>query len=159
HNTTTNWTPSNYVKHRLKRTEINYLIITNADEDHFSDLAPLLANIKVSTLFCNRQFSADQVRRTKLEQCGEVSADAEAYIRLVQEYVHPVSVPFNSGMGGATIRTFYNSYPKFTDTNNLSLVAFVRYKDFQIMFPGDLECDGWLALLERQDFRDELART
>ncbi|GAI81526.1 unnamed protein product, partial [marine sediment metagenome] len=56
------------------------------------------------------------------------------------------------------IECFYNNYPVFTDTNNLSLVAFVHYDGMGIIFPGDLEKAGWEALLLRQSFRDHLER-
>src|SRR5688500_16415117 len=58
--------------------------------------------------------------------------------------------------GGITIQPFWNSYPSFTNTNDLSLVAFIKYANFKILFPGDLELAGWQALLQRQDFRDRI---
>lgn len=61
-------------------------------------------------------------------------------------------------MGGITVTTFYNPYPMFTDTNNLSMVVFIRFAGFGMLFPGDLEKKGWAALLQRQDFREQLAR-
>jgi hypothetical protein len=33
------------------------------------------------------------------------------------------------------------------------MVAFFKYGPFKILFPGDLEEDGWLALLEQPAFR------
>jgi len=55
--------------------------------------------------------------------------------------------------------TFYNDYPEFEDTNNLSLVTFLHYKDAHIIFPGDLEKPGWNALLQSQSFQEHLKRT
>lgn len=55
-------------------------------------------------------------------------------------------------------RCFSNAYPLFTDTNNLSLVAFVNFDDMGIIFPGDLEKAGWRELLRNEDFRDHLSR-
>ena len=63
------------------------------------------------------------------------------------------------GMGGITCRLFWNAYPQFKDTNNLSLVVFIKYANFKMLFPGDLEKDGWRALLQRSDFRSELIGT
>ena len=34
---------------------------------------------------------------------------------------------------------------------------FIQYAGFKILFPGDLEVDGWLAMLEQPQFRTELA--
>ncbi|MFJ2995484.1 hypothetical protein [Pandoraea sp. NPDC087047] len=59
-------------------------------------------------------------------------------------------------MNGITCEVFSNPFPRFTDTNNLSLVVFIRYAGVTFLFPGDLEREGWLALLQRQDFRARL---
>jgi hypothetical protein len=56
------------------------------------------------------------------------------------------------------VKYFYNTYLRFQDMNNLSLVAFVKYHDFCIVFPGDIERAGWLVMLERADFRQLLAQ-
>jgi hypothetical protein len=45
----------------------------------------------------------------------------------------------------------------FNDTNNLSLVTFVRYAGFAMLFTGDLEKEGWRALLRFPAFREALA--
>jgi beta-lactamase superfamily II metal-dependent hydrolase len=59
-------------------------------------------------------------------------------------------------MGGITCSVFHNRFPQFIDTNNLSLVVFIRYGGTTFLFPGDLERDGWRALLARPDFRAHL---
>ncbi len=51
-----------------------------------------------------------------------------------------------------------NPYPRFEDTNNLSLVSFVNYDGMTVVFPGDLETAGWNALLADLSFRQHLAR-
>ena len=50
-------------------------------------------------------------------------------------------------------------YQKFTDTNNLSLVVFIKYRNFKILFPGDLEKPGWTALQQQPAFCAELVGT
>jgi hypothetical protein len=42
--------------------------------------------------------------------------------------------------------------------NNLSIVTFVRYHGFSIVFPGDLERMEWLKHLENALFRQALSR-
>ena len=53
---------------------------------------------------------------------------------------------------------FYNVYPDFEDTNNLSLVLFLHYPGLSIVFPGDLEKAGWRTLLRQPVFRQHLAK-
>lgn len=155
----TGWKPSTYIKHHLRRTVLDYLFITNADLDHMSDLNNLWTEgIDVSTFYRNRSVSPEVLRIIK-EASGELTDDIERYLSLHAGYVHSVDAPFDQNMGGITATTFWNSYPCFYDTNNLSLVVFFKFGPFKILFPGDLEEDGWLALLEQQAFREELTGT
>ena len=54
--------------------------------------------------------------------------------------------------------TFQNNYPKFTDTNNLSLLTFLDVGSVSFVLPGDLEHAGWLALLQNSQVRALLKR-
>jgi hypothetical protein len=70
-----------------------------------------------------------------------------------------VGEPFDQHMAGIKASLFWNSYPQFATTNDLSLVAFIKFAGFKILFPGDLEEPGWLALLMNPLFRAELGNT
>lgn len=159
HNQDTGWKPSTYIRHYLKRSVLDYLFVTNADLDHISDLNNLWREgVTVSTFFRNRSVSPEVMKIIK-EVGGELTDDIRRYLDLHAGYVYPVDAPFDQSMGGITVKTFWNSTPRFYDTNNLSLVVFFKFGTFKILFPGDLEEDGWLALLEQPDFRTELAGT
>ncbi|MGI2228934.1 ComEC/Rec2 family competence protein, partial [Burkholderia vietnamiensis] len=159
HNQDTGWKPSTYIRHYLKRSVLDYLFVTNADLDHISDLNNLWREgVTVSTFFRNRSVSPEVMKIIK-EVGGELTDDIRRYLDLHAGYVYPVDAPFDQSMGGITVKTFWNSTPRFYDTNNLSLVVFFKFGTFKILFPGDLEVDGWLALLEQPDFRTELAGT
>lgn len=147
------WSPSLYIRDHIGRNELDYLFITNADQDHMSDLQGMQdAGIAVKTLFRNPSYTGDQLRRIKLGG-GPLTSDAQWYINACGSFNQSVSEPFDHHMGGITATAFWNSYPSFIDTNNLSLVVFIRYGGVTFLFPGDLERDGWLALLARPDFR------
>jgi beta-lactamase superfamily II metal-dependent hydrolase len=151
--------PSTYLRDDLGRDKVDYLFITNADQDHMSDLQGLEdAGIKVGTLFRNRSYTADQIRDMKLVS-GPLTRDATWYVNACRTFNNPVTEPFNENMGGITCRCFWNKYPDFTDTNNLSLAVFIKFGDFKMLLPGDLERPGWLALLGRDEFCAELAGT
>ncbi len=159
HNATTGWRPSTFIRHGLGRDRLDYLIITNADQDHLSDLDGFWdEGVAVSTLRRAKSVTAAQLRAIKEQQC-ELTRDIERFITIHQSYNNPVSEPFNQYMGGITISAFWNSYPRFTDTNNLGLVAFIKFGGRKFLFPGDMEEDGWLALLENDAFIAELRGT
>lgn len=153
---TNGWRPSTFIKNSLGRNQLDYLFITNADQDHMSDLQGLWdEGIEVKSLTRNPYPPADELR--KIKAAGGMSNDIERFLHIHATYNQPVAEPFNTHMGGITYKVFFNSFPKFNDTNNLSCAVFLEFAGFRILFPGDLEGDGWLALLERQEFRQELA--
>lgn len=156
--------PSEHIRDQLRRTALDYLFITNADQDHMSDLKGLeRAGITVNTLIRNPSYTGDQMRAIK-RIGGPLTNDAEWYVNACDSFTGgSPDVPFNNGMNGITYRSFYNSYGyetnQFSDTNNLSLAIFIKYSGFSMLFPGDLEKPGWRALLQRPDFVEELRQT
>lgn len=162
HNETERWYPSQYIKNKMGRDTLDYLFITNADQDHLDDLNGLWeAGIDVKTLTRSRGVSPEDLRKIKMETArnADLGDDIERYLRIHQSYNSPVTESFNEHMGGVTFKSFYNKYPDEKTTNNLSMAVFFDFEGFKILFPGDLERSGWMRLLERQDFRDELDTT
>ncbi|QHE86419.1 ComEC/Rec2 family competence protein [Hydrogenophaga sp. BPS33] len=152
---TEEWTPSKFIKNTLKRSRLDYLFITNADQDHMSDLNSLWEEgIHVATLTRNRKVSVEDLRRIKM--AGGTSNDIERYLSIHGSYTSAVPEPFNEYMGGITVKSFSNAYPRFQDTNNLSLAVFITFRGFKILFPGDLEKAGWEAMFEQPAFLEEL---
>ncbi len=150
------WRPSTFIKTSLGRDCLDYLFITNADQDHLSDLQGLWdEDIDVKTLTRNPHPPVEELR--KIKAAGGTSNDIERFLLMHASYNQPVTEPFNDHMGGITRKTFHNNFPEFKDTNNLSCAVFFEFGGFKILFPGDLEEAGWKALLKRQDFVDELA--
>lgn len=159
HNETTGWRPSNFLKQTLQRSWLDYLLVTNADQDHLSDLNNLfVSGISVPTFYRNPSPGPIALRVIKESQ-GECTDDIERYLQIYQSFTGPVAVPFNEGMGGITTKMFWNTYPEFTDTNNLSLVVFIQFGGFKMLFPGDLEAVGWKKLLQNPSFVSELMGT
>ena len=153
---TQDWRPSTYIRHELQRNRLDYLFITNADQDHMSDLNGLWEEgVQVETFTRNPHPPAEVLRAMK-EVNGPLTSDIQRYLEIHRNFNQPVSLPFNDGMGGITAKTYFNSYPGCNTTNDLSLVVFIDFGGFKILFPGDLEREGWLALLAKQDFRHDL---
>lgn len=154
HNERTGFRPSQYLP-RSGCTGIEYLIIHNFDQDHVSDLPNLLNVLPVQMLYRNRSISPEQLTALKLES-GPITQAMQSAIDMHASYVYEVTAP--PELPNIEFRCYYNSYPDFTDTNNLSLVAFVHYDGMGIVFPGDLEKRGWEALLQQDAFCNHLER-
>ena len=155
HNNRTGFYPSDYLLAQ-GCTGIERLFILNYDEDHLSGLPRLLEEshrVPIRILNRNPTVSADQLRELK-SQGGPLGAGMKALLGLIRTYTYDVAVP--PDYGELTCSTYCNSYPQFTDTNNLSLVLFLHYKGISIVFPGDLEKAGWTTLLKNPTFCDNL---
>jgi hypothetical protein len=156
---TNDWKPSAYIRYVLNRPTLDYLFITNADQDHMSDLQGLWdRGLNVPVWHRNPTISSEIFRQIK-ERTGPLTADATRYMQNLTGMSYAVVQPFDQYMGGIKSRLFWNSYPQFTTTNDLSLVVFIKFAGFKILFPGDLEEAGCMALLRNPDFCAELANT
>ncbi len=146
HNATTGWRPGDYLASQ-GITRLENLAITNYDEDHVSGLSNLITKVTVQTLLFNPSVSGPQLLSLKSD------TGAGPQIKLLSTVLAariPVTQPVLAG-----IDRFWNVYPHFQDENNLSMVVCLTLNDFVFIFPGDLECAGWKALLAGQSaFRD-----
>jgi beta-lactamase superfamily II metal-dependent hydrolase len=153
-NEETGFQPSSYIS-KKGYTSIEQLIVSNYDEDHISDLPNLITQLPVRTLYRNPSISADALEGLKSE-AGPIQPGMRSLLELISQYSRSTALP--SELDGAVLHFFWNTYPAFEDTNNLSLVTFLHYGNIHAIFPGDLEVDGWSELLENAIFRNELGR-
>jgi beta-lactamase superfamily II metal-dependent hydrolase len=146
--------PSTYLRN-AGCTGIEIFIVTNFDGDHLSDLPNLRSELPIDFLYLNPSISADQLRRLKLK-AGPLRSGTQALLEMMSSYTATSADP--PDFPGVELGMFWNDYPAFEDTNNLSFVTFLHYRDVHVVFPGDLETAGWRALLRNQSFRDNLRR-
>lgn len=134
---------------------VDQFFVTNYDEDHISDLVNLRATVHLPRLYRNRSISADQLRALKLEG-GPITSAMESMLDMIGTYTGEAPIP-PPAFPGVEFSIFYNSFgPQFGDTNNISLVTFLKFGGHRFIIPGDLEEAGWRALLSRTDFQAEL---
>lgn len=62
---------------------------------------------------------------------GPQTNDARRYVKCCADYHYLVSEPFDGYMGGSTCKLFWNEYPPFTNTNDLSLTVLIKMVHFQ----------------------------
>jgi beta-lactamase superfamily II metal-dependent hydrolase len=142
HDDETGFRPSLYLP-AIGVQNINRMVLGNFDTDHASDLHNLKDKVTIQHFLRNRTLTPDQLRFLKM-QGGPISSGIKTAISMHADYVYPDA---DIDYAGVTLNTFYNSYPEFTDTNNLSVVSFLHYGGSCICIPGDLECKGWERLL------------
>ena len=150
---TDDWTPAGFILRTLRRSQLDYLFITNADQDHISGLQGLWdAGINVGVMHHNPSFGPAAFEAVK-RQSGPLTRDAQRYLQNLGTFTAPIQNPFDSSMGGITATMFWNPWPYFNNTNDLSLVVFIKFGPFGILFPGDLEGPGWRNHLLQPTFR------
>jgi beta-lactamase superfamily II metal-dependent hydrolase len=154
YNTENGFHPSDYLR-RQGRVSVQGLVVSNYDEDHLRDLPGMLGTVRIEALYRNKSVGVQDLRRIKLGRSPLLGPGTEALFGMMGAYTRNVGGPY---LSGAEIATFCNPYPAFDDTNNLSLVTFIHYRDIHIVFPGDLERPGWRALLGDPWFRGHLSR-
>jgi beta-lactamase superfamily II metal-dependent hydrolase len=148
------WWPSAH----FKGQSIENLVITNFDEDHTSDVSSLTKLCKVNTISRNPSITAAVLRKMKAEG-GMGSGVQHLHDWLVKIESRSSGFSTTIDLGQVRLKHYWVDYPIFTDANNLSLVTFVSYGGFKILFPGDLQKQGWVKLLENPDFAADVRRT
>lgn len=145
------WKPS---QHFANQT-IECLTVSNYDEDHVSDLENIMAKSPPQPKWIMRNASVSSIDLGNLKMENGMGPG----IARLQRWMLGVegrTVTGGPDFGAMRRTSYYNDYPNFKDENNLSIVTFIEYSGFRAVFPGDLEKEGWLKLLERPSFRAEL---
>lgn len=137
---------------------IDTLMLMNLDEDHCEDLPHLWRDCPIGGLVTNPTVDARGLRLMKAE-CG-MRAGVAAATDILERVGTGFLGNWSHDLGGVAWHVFWNRHAvDFTDSNNLSLAAFVRFGPFTILFGGDLERPGWRQLLKNPAFRAKLATT
>lgn len=144
--------PSEYLPMHWRA--VQQMVVSHYDSDHVSDLAELRAKLPIERLISNPTISVDEIRRLKLQE-GPLRSGMRALLEMKSAF-GPLGS--EADLAVITIPYFWNNYVRFQDMNNLSVVAFLKYDDFCIVFQGDIERAGWLVMLERADFRQYLSQ-
>lgn len=135
--------PSTYLLAQGKRT-IHRLFVTNYDEDHIADLPMLSESFKINILTRNPSLNSSQLRNLKTPP---LSLAMNTLLDMIDNFSGVVSTA-QLDLPGIQVQSFWNSYPIFTDTNNLSLLNFLHIGGICFALTGDLERAGWIELLK-----------
>lgn len=135
--------PSVYLPGRGIHT-IQRFFVTNYDEDHISDLLAVRRRLDIRVLTRNASMTSSQVRSLK---APPISPAMIELLGMIDTFTAEVSAE-DLEPAGLRVWLYQNSYPTFTDTNNLSLLVFLDVGGVSFVLPGDLERAGWLELLK-----------
>lgn len=154
HNSSTNWRPSSWVRQRGLRPSC--IVLSNLDCDHVSDLPNFESDLQPESIKFNHYLTPEWVAAIKIDESGEIHDAILTALHWMKNVFTGNSVTPEYGFEKLY---FYHSPSKFQDTNNLSVVTFIRYGACGIMFPGDLELAGWREHLTNPVFANCLRNT
>lgn len=135
--------PSTYLP-MLGIKRIRRFFITNYDEDHISDLLAVRQKFHIDILTRNDSLTSTQIRSLKIPP---ISPAMNEMLSMIDTYTAGELTPEQLEPSGLRAWVFYNHYPTFNDTNNLSLLTFLDVGNLSFVLGGDLERPGWLQLL------------
>ena len=157
HNATTGWKPGTFLALSGIR-RLDRLFITNYDEDHVSGYPDLIQYVGIDVLARNTNVPPGAIRYLKTED--GMGPGIEALIKSIEGTFTGGPPPALDDFGDTTFSFYYNRYGAlpscFEDENNLSMVVFITCGHHKIIFPGDIEKEGWRELLRNPAFAREL---
>lgn len=150
-------------EHLSKIGYSDVLYISHTDEDHIRDIENVEEFIPPKVLVRNKTVDPETAYATYPPEEGA----AKAYYDFDKRYNTPVEsgsendVKYAEHWGGVEQRFYYNSGADYDLSNNdHSLLVTLEYtageETMLFIFPGDLEEPGWQAMLDREDFQEEL---
>ncbi len=142
HNVTTEWKPGNYLA-SLGVMRLDMLAITNYDEDHVSGLPNLVSRVHIDWLLRNPTVSTQAIALLKAR--NGIGAGIELLGNMIAGLV--VTQTPEPNFAGVIWHAFWNPYPFFTDTNDLSIALHLSINGMGFLFPGDLQTAGWKNIL------------
>lgn len=129
---------------------IDYMIISHFDADHANGLIAILENIKVKNVVISKQAEiCDEYTKiidiVKNKNIKVVVVKAGDKLTIEQDLAIEILYP--------------NEKLDFTDINNNSIVAKLIYKNFSLLFTGDIEEKAEKVLISKYKGTDSLKST
>ncbi len=137
-----------YKYHWNDDDELNYLIISHQDSDHVADLPNIRKYLgDPKTLLRNKSVPDDQ-------KYGLLRRLYQKILKFFDEK-YTVSTPWETdpsnpaNNGGVRIEHKRLDWADAETINNSSIVVAYEYKGVVVIFPGDIESDGWDKLISK----------
>ncbi len=118
---------------------LDWVVITHAHNDHYGGLAFVLDNLIVKNLVITDEFKTRKIWKTLTP-------------RITEEQCNIITICDTTHLGLNSIKTkILHPDKSFShrNINNLSIVVRIDYKEFSVLFTGDLEVEGEEYLLEK----------
>lgn len=159
------FSPSEHLYQIWNIRTVDYLVVSHPHSDHIQDLPTLKNIISFNALVWN---SNTPDRLIYPPGKGSLKEPMASWFEISNFYTEPLpperQITNSSFFGGVQFNPFfphesYLSGNAKDNLNNYSLVLTVNYRELLIVFPGDLEPEGWEAALNNTALKDHLSAT
>lgn len=141
---------------RMKIQQIDWVIVSHGDIDHYKGVASLINNL-----------DNQGIRVSKLGYIGGDKRIDKSYRDLLRNFlefedykgietINPFAnvLPILANIDNMLLRCIYPQSPSDVvsaaeKSNNWSIVILVEYQGLRVLLPGDLEGEGWFRLYNR----------
>lgn len=131
------------------------LTLTNYDQDHFGGLPYLRSKVDIKSIWFARNLTTDELKNCK----PSVTYALTHVCELLTRYTSTVK-NWNPPYTKTSFALQKAHFPNGThDTNRLSQLVFITYKNTTICVPGDLDSCAWMKHLEDPNVQNLLRRT
>jgi len=138
---------------------LTQFILTHPHNDHLSDIKRLITDLKPA-LMVRQKYDWEEIKKgengAEYENLDQYSVWQETYNR--EAVVLPdwgMNLEHNECLDPLQAKELNES--KYV--NNSSIVVVIKYNNWKIVFPGDIEKEAWLKLFENQKFNKLVDKT
>lgn len=159
-----NFSPSIFLKEDLKIDKLDYVIVSHPHEDHIRDVENINLLFDVKVLQRNKKIDLEDLKEEN-EDVEKPPNDKrlETYFDMNKRFTKSVEgeeSPKNPLWGrGCTIMTFRNDDDSL-EVNDRSVAAFIDFGNERILYGADIKEKGWEELISKdKNFREYAEKT
>jgi beta-lactamase superfamily II metal-dependent hydrolase len=144
-------------KHLLQQhcTSLDGLIVPAYGKEHLTGLSDFLRQTLIDGLAVHFLVANPSLHDNQFNELDAANRRFSNVLTTDQNSRCP-NISQSMKIHGIDFSFFWNNHPDIQDAHNLSLITFISFEDVNVIFPSDLETEGWQALLKHQEFCDRL---
>jgi len=156
------FSPAKFIYDNSNVKTCDALILSHPHDDHLKDLENIMTLLKPISRYKNPN-TPERLIYPKGKK--NLTEPMNSWLDIENRFTFPVPSDNNltdpNNFGGVQFNLFYANEKQLIPTakenlNNYSVVTTVKYRGLLLVFPGDLEPDGWDAVLDNTNLSTHL---
>jgi len=159
---TNGFSPAKLLKEKYNAKNLDYLLISHPHVDHICDIINVDNYMSPTVLSRNKIIDVAKIEEENSEVFETHKDIIEKYLDMNSRYNQPLQSlenPKTKDWSDGVRIVEYSNKDSTMNLNDLSIVAFMEFGGYTILYGGDLEEKGWNALLSKNYFVEWLRST